>query len=119
MVKLQNQSAMENLEQLSFFISRAASDVRLRPTHTSLYLALCHAWSTSRFADAFHVSRRRLMCAAHIRSIATYHKVLGDLQAFGYLDYWPSYHPVKGSRVRLKVPGRSLDISTPSFDVVA
>jgi hypothetical protein len=110
---------MENLEKLSFFISRVASDVRLRPTHTSLYLALCHAWSTSQFVDAFHVSRRRLMYAAHIRSIATYHKVIGDLQAFGYLDYWPSYHPVKGSRVRVKVPRRSLDISTTPFDVAA
>ena len=110
---------MEIPEQLSFFISRVASDVRLRPTHTSLYLALCHAWSTSQFAEAFHVSRRQLMCAAHIRSIATYHKVIGDLQAFGYLDYWPSYHPVKGSRVRLKVAGRSFDISTSPFDVAA
>ena len=119
MVKLQIPSAMENLEQLSFFISRVASDVRLRPTHTSLYLALCHAWSTSQFADGFHVSRRRLMCGAHIRSIATYHKIISDLQAFGYLDYWPSYHPVKGSRVKLKVPGRSLDISTAPFDVAA
>jgi hypothetical protein len=110
---------MEKVEQLSFFISRVASDVRLRPTHTSLYLALCHAWSASQFADAFHVSRRRLMFAAHIQSTATYHKVICDLQAFGYLDYWPSYHPVKGSRVRLKVSGRSSDISMPPFDVAA
>ena len=110
---------MENLEQLPFFISRVASDIRLRPTHTSLHLALCHAWSTSEFPNVFNVSRRQLMCAAHIRSIATYHKVIRDLQAFGYLDYWPSYHPVKGSRVRLKVPGRSLGISTLPFDVAA
>ena len=118
-MKLQNATAMEKIEQLSCFIDRAAKDARLRPTHTSLYLALCHGWTTSQFADGFHVSRRRLMCAAHIRSIATYHKVIGDLQAFGYLDYWPSYHPVKGSRVRLKVPRRSLDISTRPFDVAA
>src|SRR5690606_33701306 len=110
---------MENLEQLSFFISQVASDVRLRPTHTSLCLALCHAWSTSQFDNSFHVSRRGLMSAARIRSIATYHKVICDLQAFGYLDYWPSYDPVKGSRVRLKFPGRSFDISTPPFDVAA
>ena len=106
---------MENLEQLSCFINRVASDVRRKPTHTSLYLALCNAWSTSQFQNVFHVSRRQLMCAAHIRSIATYHKVIGDLQAFGYLDYGPSYHPVKGSRVSLKVSGRSLNTSTPPF----
>ena len=110
---------MERLEQLSFFISRVALDIRLRPTHIALSVALYHAWSSSGFQDAYNVSRRKLMYAAHIRSIATYHKVIGDLQAFGYLDYWPSYHPVKGSRVRLKVPERSLDISTPPFDVAA
>jgi hypothetical protein len=109
----------KQLEQLSCFINRVASDVRLKPTHAALYLALCHAWSTSHFQNMFHVSRKQLMCAAHIRSIATYHKVIRDLQAFGYLDYWPSYHPVKGSRVRLKVPGRSLDISTLPFGVAA
>jgi hypothetical protein len=109
----------KQLEQLSSFMNRVASDVRLKPTHTSLYLALCHAWSISQFQNVFHVSRRQLMCAAHIRSIATYHRVIGDLQAFGYLDYWPSYHPVKGSRVRLKVPRRSLNISAPPFDVAA
>jgi hypothetical protein len=109
----------KQLEQLSCFINGVASDVRLKPTHTALYLALCHAWSTSHFQNMLHVSRKQLMCAAHIRSIATYHKVIGDLQAFGYLDYWPSYHPVKGSRVRLKVPRGSLEISTPPFNVAA
>jgi hypothetical protein len=59
------------------------------------------------------------MHAAHIRSIATYHKIIRDLQAFGYLDYWPSYHPVKGSLVSLKVDGRSPKISAPPFDVAA
>jgi hypothetical protein len=110
---------MEKLEQLSFFISRVASDVRLRPTHIALSVALYHVWSSNGFRNAFNISRRQLMHAARIRSIATYHKVIGDLQAFGYLDYWPSYHPVKGSRVRVKVPRRSLDISTPPFDVAA
>lgn len=95
---------MENLEQLSCFISRVASDLRLRPTHISLYVALCDAWIVNHFPNVFNVSRGRLMNAAHIRSVATYHKVIVDLQVFGYLDYCPSYHPVKGSRVRLKVP---------------
>ena len=117
---MQSKTVMEKpLEQLSCFINRVASDVRLKPTHTSLYLALCHVWTTSQFENVFDVSRRQLMFAAHIRSIATYHKVIRDLREFGYLDYWPSYHPVKGSRVRLKVPRRSLEISTPPFDVAA
>jgi hypothetical protein len=93
---------MENpLEQLSCFINQVASDVRLRPTHTSLYLALCDSWIASQFANNFSVSRRKLMRSAHIQSIVTYHKVIGDLQRFGYLHYSPSYHPKKGSIVTL------------------
>ncbi len=43
------------------------------------------------------------MAASHIQSRATYHKVMKDLQAFGYLKYTPSYHPVKGSSVGLVI----------------
>lgn len=41
------------------------------------------------------------MKAAHIRSIVTYHKVVGDLQEFGYIEYVPSFHPIKGSLISL------------------
>jgi hypothetical protein len=44
------------------------------------------------------------MAASRIQSRATYHKVVKDLQAFGYLKYTPSYHPVKGSAVSLVIP---------------
>jgi hypothetical protein len=101
----EEKSAMEKqLEQLSCFINRVASDGRLKLTHTSLYLALCDSWIGSRFSNTFHVSRRKLMRAAHIQSIVTYHKVIGELQAFGYLHYLPSYNPTKGSRISLLVP---------------
>jgi hypothetical protein len=42
------------------------------------------------------------MRASRIQSKATYHKTLRDLQAFGYVEYHPSYHPVKASSVTLK-----------------
>jgi hypothetical protein len=92
----------KQLEQLSFFINWVASDVRLMPTLTSLYLALCNSWIRSQFSNTFHISRRKLMKAAHIQSIVTYHKVISELQAFGYLYYLPSYHPLKGSAVTLR-----------------
>lgn len=110
---------MDNFHQLGLFLHRVASDVRLKPTHVSLCVALCHAWSRSLFQNDFHVSRRQLMSNAHIRSYVTYHKVVRDLQAFGYLDYEPSYHPVKGSRVSLKVPANVREDLAPPFDVAA
>lgn len=92
---------METLEQLSDFISRVASDQRLRPTHISLYFALCHSWIVNKFQQRFQVSRRRLMMLSKIRSRATYHNIMDDLKDLGYVKYRPSFHPVKGSEVSL------------------
>ena len=83
------------------FMHELASDIRLKPTHISLCIALCHAWVRSNFQNVFQVSRSKLMAASRIQSRATYHKVMKELQAFGYLKYTPSYHPIKGSSVGL------------------
>jgi hypothetical protein len=94
---------MEILHQLDRFISSIASDERLKPTHVSLYVALCHAWISSRFQQRYNVSRRQLMMLSRIRSKATYHKTISELIEMGYISYRPSYHPVKGSSVTLLV----------------
>jgi hypothetical protein len=94
---------METLDQLERFISNIASDERLRPTHVSLYVALCHAWIASRFQQCYNVSRRQLMMLCRIRSNTTYHKTISELIEMGYISYRPSYHPVKGSSVTLLV----------------
>jgi hypothetical protein len=46
----------KQLEQLSCFINRVASDVRLKPTHTSVYLALCDSGSAKLFQESKKVS---------------------------------------------------------------
>ena len=94
---------MDRLQELMTFMHGLASDVRLKPTHISLCIALCHAWVRSNFQNSFQISRRKLMAASRIQSRATYHKVMKDLQAFGYLKYTPSYHPIKGSSVSLVI----------------
>jgi hypothetical protein len=94
---------MERGEQIFDFINCVVSDTRLRPIHIALSTALCQAWITSEFQKTYHVSRRRLMQASRIQSKATYHKTLRELQTFGYVEYHPSYHPVKASSVTLKL----------------
>lgn len=90
---------MDKLQQLTRYINRMVSDTRLKPVHLSLSIALCHGWIASQFQRSHRVSRRVLMKASRIRSKSTYHKALKDLQAFGYLKYFPSYHPRKASEV--------------------
>ena len=97
---------MKRVEQLSLYINRMVSDIRLKPIHVALSTALCQAWIINKFQQPYHVSRRRLMHASHIQSKATYHKTLRELQAFGYVEYHPSYHPVKASSITLKLESK-------------
>jgi hypothetical protein len=78
------------------------SDQRLRPRHLAMLAALCDAWIASNFQRSYHVSRSRLMSAAKVSAKATYHKVIKELEALGYFEYKPSYHPKEGSTIVLK-----------------
>jgi len=98
---------MENLQQLSRFIQRMVSDKRLRPIHVALSTALCEVWIANGFQSSYHVSRSKLMVASKINSKATYHKVMRELQMFGYLEYTPSYHPTQASIITLKEETKS------------
>lgn len=75
------------------------SDSRMLSTHVSLLTALFVLWHQSGFANPFMVSRKKLMAFSRIASIATYHKCIRELDAFGYIRYQPSYHPIKGSLI--------------------
>ena len=62
-----------------------AFDARLKPSHISLFTALCRAWLLSDCKSHYHVSRRQLMRASHLHSKTTYHKTISDLQRLGYI----------------------------------
>jgi hypothetical protein len=66
---------MDRLQELVTFMHKLVSDFRLKPTHISLCVALCHAWVRSNFQNIFQVSRRKLMDTSRLQSRATYHKV--------------------------------------------
>ena len=105
---------MDSIEQLTRYIHKMVSDERLKPVHLSLSMALCHSWIESRFESPYHVSRRLLMRASHIRSKATYHKAIKELQRLGYLKYSPSYHPRKGSQITMAIeekPSENSDVT--------
>lgn len=83
------------------FVRKLNSDVRIGSIHLVLSVALCDAWATADFSRFFNVKRASLMRVARIRSIATYHKAIKDLQTFGYIKYYPSYNPAKPSQVEV------------------
>ncbi|RZK40582.1 MAG: hypothetical protein EOO90_14470 [Pedobacter sp.] len=80
-------------------ILQLESDNRLLPTHISMLTAIFLCWQRNQFREPFSVSRRKLMAFSKVASIATYHKYIQQLIAFGYIRYQPSYHPRKGSLI--------------------
>jgi hypothetical protein len=86
---------------LTHFFQRLAADKRLLPTHISLFMALFYFCSSEDPSAPFQVSRPKIMGFSRIKSIATYHKNISDLTAYGYIEYNPSWHPQRGTQIRL------------------
>jgi hypothetical protein len=90
---------MENQQQLLQFINHIVSDQRLKRGHLAMLIALCDVWIANKYQASYHISRSRLMTAAKIKAQGTYQKVIKELQALGYVEYKPSYHPKEGSTI--------------------
>ena len=92
---------MNYIKHLTLFFQRVAVDDRLLPSHVSLYMSLFQMWNVNRFENPISISRGEVMKISKISGTTTYHKCMRELQAYGYIQYKPSYNPLKGSRVIL------------------
>src|SRR5664279_1520198 len=90
---------MERVKELSVFYDAIKNDNRIGPTHISLYMALFQLHNLNRFDSPVNITRASLMDTAKICGLATYHKCIKDLHAFGYIQYVPSFNPAIGSKV--------------------
>jgi hypothetical protein len=75
-------------------------DPRLRSVHICLYAAIAYHCARAG-QNHIQISRKALMRSARIRSIVTYHSCIRDLARYGHIDYQPSYHPLRASRIVL------------------
>jgi hypothetical protein len=95
-------------------------DERLNPWHISLYLALFYAWNDNCFNNPVQIQRNDMMKLSKIGSANTYTKCLKELEAFGYLRYFPSHNPFKGSQVNLYRFDTTADTTTDkTLDITA
>ena len=92
---------MNYILHLSGFYDRILQDSRITPTHISLYMALFQFWNDQHFRKSFMINRSEVMDVSKIRSVATYHKCMKELNQFGYIIYEPSYNPFAGSSVTM------------------
>jgi len=90
---------MDYLNHLNGFYKKAELDKTVTPTQISFYLALFRFWQRISFSNPVSIERGELMAASKIHSKATYHKCLKILHAGGYINYLPTNHPYKTSKV--------------------
>ena len=77
------------------------NDERIKQGHITLYLAFFYLWNKKFFKETLTINREFIMERAKIKSKTTYHNHLRDLDAWGYLTYYPSYHPSRGSKIKM------------------
>lgn len=79
-------------------------DSRLTIWHLALLHAIVLLAYNQNDEQIIRVSRSKLMKVSHIDTISTYHRYFKQLQEFGYIIYYPSYHPGYRSIVKLNIP---------------
>lgn len=97
-------SNLENKGQVQLlkdFFGRVVHDPRIGMSHIALYGALYQRWEESGCVDPLQVYSREVMPFAKIFGSATYHRVLRELHAYGYLCYEPSFNRLRRSRIYL------------------
>ncbi len=82
-------------------INQISKDERLLPTHISLYIVLLGFWHENKYQNPINISRQLILESSKIKSKATYHKCIKELNVFGYIKYEPSYNPFKGSLITM------------------
>lgn len=88
---------------LQRFFKAIRRDARIGPSHIALYAALYWRWLQQGGADPVRGYSHELMPLAKLCSSGTYHRVLRELHAYGYLWYMPSYNRLRPSQIFLLV----------------
>ncbi|REC60138.1 hypothetical protein DRF65_22575 [Chryseobacterium pennae] len=92
---------MNQTKDIISFFAHVVKDSRLYPSHISLYVALFQCWSMNRFQSPFRICRTEVMGLGKIKSLGTYHRCIKELHLAGFIMYFPSYDPYKGSLIEI------------------
>jgi len=92
---------MECTSILSQFYSKAAKDNRIGIRHIALYVSLVQIMAVNGFDKPLLTFSSYVMKVAKIYSTATYHRLIKELNDYGYILYKPSFYKGKGSEFRI------------------
>lgn len=86
---------------IAAFLVRIQKDPRISIVHIGIFSVMAHCCVRFGREGSCIVYRSDLMQAAKISSASTYYKILKELSDYGYIGYYPSRCPLKGSLVTL------------------
>lgn len=89
--------------QLNAALELFNKDHRIKQGHITLYLAFFQKWNREYFKKTITINRESIMEKAKFKSKTTYHNYIRDLNDWGYLKYFPSYDPARGSKVQMAI----------------
>lgn len=91
---------------------KLSEDKRISAIHISLYMALFMIWNDCGFETELSINRNDVMKLSKIGSANTYTASLKELHELGYINYNPSFNPLKGSKVTIITFDKGSDKAT-------
>jgi len=88
---------MTGYKILHEFMDKTFTDPRISKGHLAVYLALFHLWAERDFPQTLSVYSSEVMPKAKISSSNTFHRLVIELNDFGYLRYVNSFYKRKAS----------------------
>jgi hypothetical protein len=82
----------KDLNVFKGFLVSLIKDERITVWHLGIILGIIQLAGNDIESPIF-ISRKLVMGLGHINNIGTYHKCIKELKAFGYIRYFPSFHP--------------------------
>lgn len=90
---------VNELKLIADFIESVKEDPRISMAHISLYVSLVTYWYVNGRVNPMCVFSKEIMPACKISGVATYHRSIRELHAYGYIKYVPSFNHFLGSLV--------------------
>lgn len=84
---------------LNVFFTATLKDSRINKGHLAVFTALIYLWSIRKFPDGLSLFGKEVMEVSKISSTATYHRIIKELNEYGYLKYEPSFFRGKASSI--------------------
>jgi len=90
---------MDGLTVLSEFFKKAAKDPRIGIRHIGLFVALFQMSAERGFDGPLVIFSTQAMQVAKILSTSTYHRLMRELDKYGYITYKRSFYKGRGSSI--------------------